>query len=91
MSDIVDTTALAVIGIFVPALTEALHAREAVTAGLELLEATGHDHGEPWVPVGVGVNTGVAYVGAVGTEEHVEFTALGDEVNVTVCVEGATQ
>jgi adenylate cyclase len=78
-----------VIGIFVPALTEALHAREAVTAGLELLEATGHDHGEPWVPVGVGVNTGVAYVGAVGTEEHVEFTALGDEVNVTARLAGA--
>jgi adenylate cyclase len=28
------------------------------------------------------VNTGVAYVGAVGTEDHVEFTALGDPVNV---------
>jgi adenylate cyclase len=29
------------------------------------------------------VNTGVAYVGAVGTADHVEFTALGDVVNVT--------
>lgn len=72
-----------VIGIFVPALTEALHAREAVQAGLELLAATGHRSGDPWVPVGIGVNSGVAYVGAVGTDEHVEFTALGDEVNVT--------
>ncbi len=25
----------------------------------------------------------MAYVGAVGTEEHVEFTTLGDEVNIT--------
>jgi adenylate cyclase len=72
-----------VIGIFVPALTEALHARAAVDAALELLAATGHGSNGPWVPVGIGVNTGVAYVGAVGTEEHVEFTALGDEVNVT--------
>jgi adenylate cyclase len=72
-----------VIGIFVPALTEALHAREAVDAGLELLAATGHGSDEPWIRVGIGVNTGVAYVGAVGTEEHVEFTALGDEVNIT--------
>jgi adenylate cyclase len=71
-----------VIGIFVPALTEALHAREALDAALALLAATGHA-GEPWVEVGIGVNTGVAYVGAVGTEEHVEFTALGDEVNIT--------
>jgi adenylate cyclase len=72
-----------VIGIFVPALTETLHAREAVTAALDLLEETGHRDGDPWLPVGIGVNTGVAYVGAVGTGEHVEFTALGDEVNVT--------
>ena len=28
------------------------------------------------------MNTGTAYVGAVGTAEHVEFTALGDAVNV---------
>jgi adenylate cyclase len=71
-----------VIGIFVPALTEQLHARQAILAGLELLAATGHVTGSPWVPIGIGVNTGVAYVGAVGTEEHVEFTALGDNVNV---------
>ena len=72
-----------VIGIFVPALTEQLHARQAILAGLELLAATGHATRSPWVPIGIGVNTGVAYVGAVGTEEHVEFTALGDNVNVT--------
>jgi adenylate cyclase len=72
-----------VIGIFIPALTEARHARQALRAGLALLAATGHGGEHPWVPVGIGVNTGVAYVGAVGTEEHVEFTALGDSVNVT--------
>jgi adenylate cyclase len=72
-----------VIGIFIPALTEARHARQALLSGLALLAATGHSAQRPWVPVGVGVNTGIAYVGAVGTEEHVEFTALGDSVNVT--------
>ena len=72
-----------VIGIFVPAMTEELHTRRAVEAGRALLVATGHDTDSPWVPVGVGVHTGIAYVGAVGTAEHVEFTALGDVVNVT--------
>ena len=73
-----------VIGIFVPAVTEGLHAREAVNAGLELLAATGHGSDEPWIRIVIGVNTGVvAYVGAVGTKEHVGFTALGDEVNIT--------
>lgn len=71
-----------VIGIFVPAMTDGDHARAGLMAGLELLRATSHADGEPWLPVGIGVNTGIAYVGAVGTEEHVEFTALGDPVNV---------
>ena len=72
-----------VVGIFVPAFTGGLHARRAIDAGLDLLRATGNDGDAPWVPIGVGVNTGRAYVGAVGTAEHVEFTALGDAVNVT--------
>jgi len=72
-----------VIGIFIPALAVQGHARQAIDAGLDLLRATGHGTGDPWVPIGIGVNSGVAYVGAVGTAEHVEFTALGDPVNVT--------
>ncbi len=45
---------------------------------------TGHtDPGGPWAPVGVGINTGRAYFGVVGTsDEMLEITALGDEVNV---------
>jgi adenylate cyclase len=71
-----------VVAIFVPAMTDGRHARQAVDAGIGLLRATGHEGGRPWAPVGIGVNTGRAYVGAVGTAEHVEFTALGDAVNV---------
>ena len=57
----------------------------AVTAAKELLIATGHkDPNGPWIPVGVGVNTGVAFVGSVGTSEgRTEFTAMGDVVNLT--------
>jgi adenylate cyclase len=72
-----------VIGIFIPALTGGEHASAAIDAGVEVLRATGHETDAPWVPVGAGVNTGTAYVGAVGTADHVEFTALGDAVNVT--------
>jgi adenylate cyclase len=72
-----------VVGIFVPALAGADHARRAIDAGIALLRATGNDGDAPWVPIGIGVNTGIAYVGAVGTAEHVEFTALGDAVNIT--------
>lgn len=71
-----------VIGLYIPALTDS-HARQAVDSGLELLRATASGSDAAQVQVGIGVNTGVAYVGAVGTAEHVEFTALGDAVNVT--------
>jgi adenylate cyclase len=72
-----------VIGIFIPALTEGIHARQAIDAGLALLRATGHETDGPWAPIGIGINTGDAFVGVVGTADHVEFTALGDAVNVT--------
>jgi len=72
-----------VVGIFVPALAGANHAERAIDAGVALLRSTGNDGATPWAPIGIGVNTGTAYVGAVGTAEHVEFTALGDAVNVT--------
>jgi adenylate cyclase len=72
-----------VIGIFVPVLTGGEHARQALDSAMELLQATGQGSDAPWIPIGIGVNTGIAYVGAVGTAEHVEFTALGDAVNVT--------
>ena len=70
-----------VVAIFIPAMAGTEHARRAVDAGLALLRATGGG-GASTVPIGIGINMGVAYVGAVGPAEHVEFTALGDPVNV---------
>ena len=72
-----------VIGIFIPALTHGNHARDAIFAAREIMHATGNDTDAPWAPTGIGINTGQAFVGVVGTEDHIEFTALGDAVNVT--------
>lgn len=47
--------------------------------------------GEPPVRVGVGVHMGAAFVGAVGGEARLEFTVLGDTVNVAARVERATK
>ena len=71
-----------VVGIFVPALSGIHHARKAIEAALELLRLLDDDEEGRQLPVGIGVHTGTAYVGAVGTADHVEFTALGDVVNV---------
>jgi adenylate cyclase len=70
-----------VVGIFIPAMAGTDHARRAVDSGLALLGATSRNRVNA-VPIGIGINVGIAYVGAVGPAEHVEFTALGDVVNV---------
>ena len=72
-----------VVALFIPALTGPEHAKHAVDAAQELLRATGHqERGGPWVPLGVGIHTGTAYVGTIG-DTVTDFTALGDAVNVT--------
>lgn len=71
-------------GFYLPGYLGKDFAKSAVAAAQELLEVTGHTDLEgPWAPVGVGINTGVAYFGVVGTsDDMIEMTALGDEVNV---------
>ncbi len=71
----------ALVALFIPGFAGADHAADAVTAARELLERTGHAEAEPWIPVGAGVHTGTAFVGTVGEEEALDFTALGDPVN----------
>jgi adenylate cyclase len=74
-----------VIGLYLPIFTGPDHARPAVLAAQELLVTTGHaDKEGPWLPIGIGVHTGVAYVGTVGGAEGTvsDITALGDNVNV---------
>ncbi len=72
------------VAMFFPLLSGERHAARAVDAGLALLRGTGHASSRgPWVPVGAGVHTGAAWVGAIGDDTHIEFTALGDTVNTT--------
>jgi class 3 adenylate cyclase len=61
------------------------HAQKAVEAGLNLLRVTGYgDTDGPWVPVGVGIHTGKAWVGSIvgASGAGADFTALGDNVNI---------
>jgi adenylate cyclase len=73
-----------VMAMFFPLASGDEHPAKAVAAARQLLVATGHaDPGGPWLPMGAGVHTGRAWVGALGDEVHVELTAVGDAVNVT--------
>lgn len=72
------------VAMFFPMVSGYRHAARAVEAAEALLRATGHaDEGGPWAPVGAGVHTGPAWVGAVGEGARTELTALGDTVNTT--------
>jgi adenylate cyclase len=68
---------------FVPAFSGPRHARSAIEAGKGILRATGHMNGQkPWIPVGVGIHTGAAYIGSLRIEGgHTDISILGDAVN----------
>jgi adenylate cyclase len=74
-----------VIGLFAPHFAGSNHTEVAIKSALGILRATGHsDPQGPWAPVGVGIHTGLAYVGAVGSKEGVrEIAVLGNAANIT--------
>jgi len=47
--------------------------------------------GWPGMGVGVGVNTGLAVVGAVGSRDRLDYTAIGDTTNTAARVEAANK
>jgi adenylate cyclase len=72
------------VALFFPLFSGADHAAKGVAAARDLLEATGHaDPGGPWVPVGVGLHSGLTWYGAVGQGDRTELTAVGDAMNTT--------
>jgi adenylate cyclase len=73
-----------VAGMYVPGFAGQEHARRAIEAAQEILQATGHqDPDGAWIELGVGVHTGTAFVGALGSEQGTtDITVLGDAANV---------
>jgi adenylate cyclase len=73
-----------VVAFFVPVFTgEGGPAASAIRAGRAILDGVGPRGGAPaWLPVGVGIHSGLTYIGVLGTEGgHLDFTGVGDVVN----------
>ncbi len=73
-----------VMALFMPGFCGPDYKHRAAEAALALMQAVGYGGAdEPWMPIGAAVNAGNTYVGNVGSEGVVDFTALGDTVNTT--------
>jgi adenylate cyclase len=66
------------------------HADEALAAALEMARAVDDDFGDQ-LSVGIGLNSGPVVVGSLGGAGRLEFSVIGDAVNVAARVESATR
>jgi len=77
-------------------LDDAEHARNAVACALEMADTLhgfkrGLGEADAGFDVGIGIHSGPAVVGLIGSDRRREYTAIGDTVNLASRIEGITK
>jgi len=92
----------AVMALWNAPLENQFHEKDACSAALDMLDGVNElnrarqressESGLPFVPirVGIGINTGQCVVGNMGSEFRLQYTAMGDAVNLASRLEGQT-
>lgn len=82
----------AIMAVFNAPVNQKDHALLAVNAAFQIQKAVEIlRQTEPSIAVGVGINTGPAVLGNIGTDLHLDYTVIGDAVNIAsrLCREAA--
>lgn len=78
----------AVMAVFGEPIQDENHPKNAVFCGFEMLKKVQEldekwvKEGKPSIQIGVGINTGEVFVGNIGSEKRMEYTVIGDTVNL---------
>lgn len=82
-----------VLAVFGEPIKDENHALNAIKCGFEMTEKVKilrnklSAEGKPKIEIGIGINTGEVFAGNVGTEERLEYTVIGDNVNLASRIE----
>ncbi len=78
----------AIMAVFGEPIQDEKHPLKAVKCGFEMLQKVKEldekweKEGKPKVEIGIGVNTGEVFVGNIGSVNRMEYTVIGDTVNL---------